>query len=159
MKKILFLLITLLYIVSYSKAQTDNQTSVSQSDIDSTENVIQMNDEMFINKIFDYKTGSKKWKYKGNKPAIIDFYANWCGPCRKVDPIMKKLAQEYKGQIIFYKIDTDTQKNLTTVMGIKSIPTIIFIPVYANPQVMVGAASERAYKMAIQKFLLKSKKL
>lgn len=105
--------------------------------------------------IFDYTSGSTNWKYKGEKPAVIDFYATWCGPCRMVAPLLKSLAKEYKDQIAVYKVDTDKQKELSAVMGIQSLPTIIFIPKTGQPQIIIGAANKATFRKAIEEVLLK----
>lgn len=104
---------------------------------------------------FDYTSGSTNWKYKGEKPAVIDFYATWCGPCRMVAPLLKSLAKEYKDQIAVYKVDTDKQKELSAVMGIQSLPTIIFIPKTGQPQIIIGAANKATFRKAIEEVLLK----
>lgn len=120
----------------------------------STGEVVQMNKDMFIKNVFDY-TKQKEWKYAGAKPIIIDFYADWCGPCRRVAPIMKELASEYKDQITVYKVDTDKEKELAGAMGIQSLPTIVFIPVEGQPQVIMGAADKATFKKAVDDVLLK----
>lgn len=98
---------------------------------------------------------STNWKYKGEKPAVIDFYATWCGPCRMVAPLLKSLAKEYKDRIAVYKVDTDKQKELSAVMGIQSLPTIIFIPKTGQPQIIIGAANKATFRKAIEEVLLK----
>ena len=88
-------------------------------------------------------------------PAVIDFYATWCGPCRMVAPLLKSLAKEYKDQIVVYKVDTDKQKELSAAMGIQSLPTIIFIPKTGQPQIIIGAANKTTFRKAIEEVLLK----
>lgn len=110
----------------------------------------------FIAEIFDYKTNSTKWVYKGDKPAIIDFYATWCGPCKKVAPIMDELAEKYKGQVNFYKIDTDEEKELSgSVFGIRSIPSLLYIPVDGQPMMSTGLSPKEDYIKQIETVLLK----
>ena len=145
MKKILVSLIVFFSFVSTLSAQTQKEEST----------VIQMNKQMFLDKVFDYTTGATEWKYQGNKPAVIDFYATWCGPCRMVAPILKDLAKEYGDQIVIYKVDTDKEKELSMAMGIQSLPTIVFIPQIGQPQVIVGAADKTTFKRAIDEVLLK----
>lgn len=115
--------------------------------------VVIMDKAMFIEKVFDYEKVAD-WKYKGNKPAIIDLYADWCGPCRKVAPIMKELAKEYTGEIIIYKVDVDKEKELATLFNATSIPLFVFIPMNGTPQLFRGAADKATYKQAIDSFLL-----
>ena len=110
--------------------------------------VIVMNKEMFINDVFDYQN-SKEWKYKGDKPAIIDLYADWCGPCRMTAPIMKSLAKEYDGKIVIYKVNVDKEKELAALFNATSIPLFVFIPMEGEPQLFRGAADKATYKKAI----------
>ena len=119
--------------------------------------VIQMNKQMFLDKVFDYTTGATEWKYLGDKPSVIDFYATWCGPCRMVAPILKDLAKEYGDSIVIYKVDTDKEKELSMAMGIQSLPTIVFIPKTGQPQIIVGAADKATFRRAIDEVLLNKK--
>lgn len=118
--------------------------------------VIVMNKAMFIEKVFDYTDKeAKEWKYKGDRPAIIDLYADWCGPCRRVAPIMKELAKEYAGKIYIYKVNVDKEKELAALFGATSIPLFVLIPMDEMPQLFSGAADKATYKKAIDGFLLK----
>jgi thioredoxin len=94
--------------------------------------------ESFLKKIFDYEN-NQEWKYQGERPAIIDFYADWCGPCKMVAPIIEELSDEYDGLVDIYKIDTEAEQELAAVFGIRSIPSILFIPVDGQPQMAAGA--------------------
>ena len=147
MKRILASLIVLFALVSASSAQTQKEES----------SVIQMNKQMFLDKVFDYTTGATEWKYQSDKPCVIDFYATWCGPCRMVAPILKDLAKEYGDSIVIYKVDTDKEKELSMAMGIQSLPTIVFIPKTGQPQVNVGAADKTTFRRAIDEVLLNKK--
>jgi thioredoxin 1 len=100
--------------------------------------------ETFIEKIFDFENETE-WKYKGERPAIIDFYADWCGPCKMVAPVIEQLSEEYKGLVDVYKIDTEDQQELASVFGIRSIPSLLFIPVGAQPQMAAGALPKDAF--------------
>lgn len=151
MKRILASLIVLFALFTTSCAQTKKEEKKEES------TVIQMNKEMFLDKVFDYTTGATEWKYKGDKPAVIDFYATWCGPCRMVAPILKDLAKEYGDSIVIYKVDTDKEKELSMAMGIQSLPTIVFIPQNGQPQVIVGAADKSTFQRAINEVLLNKK--
>ena len=153
MKRILSLAAISLLVVFVSCAQQQSKNKDSKSNAGSA--VIQMDNKMFIEKVFDYKTNGKTWKYNGNMPAIIDFYATWCGPCRTISPIMESLAQEYKGKIVVYKVDTDKEKELSQAMGIQSLPTIVFIPLKGKPEAIVGAADKSAFEEAVKDVLLK----
>ena len=116
--------------------------------------VVVMDKAMFIDKVFDYQN-EKEWKYKGDKPAIIDLYADWCGPCRKVAPIMKELAKEYAGKITIYKVNVGKEKELAALFNATSIPLFLLIPRNEKPQLFSGAADKATYKKAIDDFLLK----
>jgi len=108
--------------------------------------------ETFKEKVFDYEN-NKKWNYEGEVPAIIDFYADWCGPCKQVAPIMKELAQEYDGRVLIYKVDTDAEQELAGMFGIQSIPSILFIPVGEQPQMATGALPKESFVKIIQDVL------
>ncbi len=110
--------------------------------------------ESFKEKIFDYEK-EQEWKYKGTLPAVIDFYADWCGPCKMVAPIMEKLSEEYKGKVAFYKVDTDREQQLAAMFGIRSIPTLVFIPLNEQPKALVGAVPEHVLREVIENELLK----
>ena len=103
--------------------------------------VIVMNKEMFLKDVFDYEK-SKEWKYKGDKPAIIDLYADWCGPCRQTAPIMKELAKEYAGKIVIYKVNVDKQKELAALFNATSIPLFVFIPMKGDPVIFFSIAPQ-----------------
>ena len=131
------------------------ETANNASEIDNNGKVKKINTETFIKEIFDYKA-NKDWVYKGTKPAIVDFYADWCGPCKKVAPIMDELAKEYNGQVNFYKINTDDEKELSGgVFGIRSIPSILFIPVEGQPAMQPGLLTKEQYIQIIKENLLK----
>jgi len=108
----------------------------------------------FIDKIFDYEN-NEEWKYKGDVPAIIDFYADWCGPCKSVAPTLEQLSEEYENKLEIYKIDTDKETELSALFGIQSIPTFLFIPVTGAPMVQRGALPKSAFKQVIDERLIK----
>ena len=108
--------------------------------------------ETFKEKVFDFEA-NKEWKFKGEIPAIIDFYADWCGPCKRVAPIMEELAKEYDGKVKIYKIDTEVERELAGMFGIRSIPSILFIPVEGQPQMTTGALPKENFVQMIKEVL------
>lgn len=115
---------------------------------------IELNAETFNKKVSDIEN-LEEFKYIGDKPAIIDFYATWCGPCKAVAPTLEKLADEYGDQIVIYKIDVDKERELAQAFGIRSIPTFLFIPLDGEPQMAMGAMSKAEFENAIKSVLLK----
>jgi thioredoxin len=109
--------------------------------------------ETFLTKVFDYEK-NKDWKFNGELPAIIDFWAPWCGPCRMVGPVLEELSEEYKGKVNIYKVNTDEEQELGSVFGIRSIPSILFVPMEGQPKMAVGALPKESIKQAIDKELL-----
>lgn len=109
--------------------------------------------EQFKKKIFDYEN-EKEWKFSGNKPALIDFYADWCGPCKMVAPVLEELAKEFEGKIDIYKIDTEAEQELAAVFGIRSIPSLLFIPLEGKPQMAMGALPKDSFVEVINNVLL-----
>ena len=109
--------------------------------------------EDFKNKIFDYLQ-EKDWKSKSDVPVIIDFYAEWCGPCKMVAPILEELADEYEGQLHIYKVDTEQELELASVFGIRSIPTFLFIPVDGDPIMQPGAFPKKVFQQIIEEKLI-----
>jgi len=105
--------------------------------------------ESFKERIFDY-VNSQDWSYKGEKPCIIDFYAEWCGPCKIVAPVLEDLSKEYTGKIDIYKVDTDKEQELSSIFGIQSVPSILFIPITGQPQMAAGAIPKSGFKEAIK---------
>jgi thioredoxin len=116
---------------------------------------IHLTTEGFKEKIFNYETEAE-WQYKGSLPAIIDFYADWCGPCRSVAPVLEQLSDEYKDKVLIYKIDTDKEAELSALFGIQSIPTFLFIPVQGKPMVQKGALPKNTFKQVIEERLLQN---
>ena len=114
---------------------------------------IQMTTQDFKEKVFDYQT-EQDWKYLGELPAIIDFYADWCGPCKMVAPILEELSNEYEGKLVIYKVNTDKEQELSAVFGIQSIPTILFIGADGEPRMQPGAFPKTVFKKVIEEKLL-----
>lgn len=109
--------------------------------------------DTFLTKVFDYTT-QQEWNYAGDKPCVIDFWAEWCGPCRALAPIFEELSKEYEGKVHFYKVDTEAEQELASVFGIRSIPSLLFIPTTGQPQMAMGALPKDALQQAIQDILL-----
>lgn len=109
----------------------------------------------FLHKVWNFESNPTTFIYKGKVPAVIDFYADWCGPCRRVAPIMEKLAEEYEGRLVVYKINVDQEKELATAFQAKSIPMVLFIPLEGQPMKQVGAMSEESYRKIVEEHLLK----
>mgnify|MGYP003800628347 FL=1 len=115
--------------------------------------VIYLTDASFKKQVFNYET-NKEWKYEGSLPAIIDFYADWCAPCRQLSPVVEELAREYSGKIIVYKVDTVKEDILARNLGITGLPTLLFIPAKGKPQVAVGALPKESLVQAINDVLM-----
>lgn len=111
--------------------------------------------DTFIEKVWDFESNPQEWIYKGDVPCVIDFYADWCKPCRLVAPIMDDLAVEYEGKVKIYKIDTDKEKRLAQVFQVRSIPSVLFSPVKGRPMMQAGALPKEQYKQIIEDELLK----
>ncbi|MBE6346890.1 MAG: thioredoxin [Bacteroidales bacterium] len=114
---------------------------------------INITKEDFLKKVMDYKNNPTEWKYLGDKPAIIDFYASWCGPCKMLAPIMEELAKEYDGKMYVYKVDTEAEQELAQIFGIRSIPSILFIPMEGKPMMTQGALPKTELKKIISENL------
>lgn len=112
-----------------------------------------LNKETFKTKVFDFEK-NQEWKFEGNIPCIIDFWAPWCGPCRMVGPVLDELSKEYEGKLNIYKINTDEEQELGAMFGIKSIPSILFVPVEGQPKMAVGALPKNNLVEIIEKELL-----
>ncbi|MFA8433636.1 MAG: thioredoxin [Marinifilaceae bacterium] len=114
--------------------------------------VIHLNDDTFKEKVFDFKK-DKEWNFKGDKPVLVDFYATWCGPCKRVAPILEELQKEYGDAIQIYKVDTDKAREVSAAFGIQSIPSLLFIPVKGQPQMAQGALPKETFIKAIKDVL------
>ena len=166
--KINLLILTLSAVVSVTACGSNDQKQSSQQKTENleTENNIQKSDKKmaktihltkaeFLQKVANYEANPDKWEYLGDKPCIIDFYADWCGPCKMIAPILEELAQEYDGKIYIYKVDTEAEMELASDFGIRSIPTLLFCPMGEAPQMAQGALPKEAFKQAIDQVLLK----
>jgi len=108
--------------------------------------------QTFLEKVFNYEQ-NKEWKFEGELPCIIDFYADWCGPCKMVEPVLQEIADEYEGKLNIYRIDTDAQQELAAAFGIQSIPSILFVPLNDKPQMSIGAIPKNTIIKAINEVL------
>lgn len=116
--------------------------------------VIELNKEEFQHKVFDFEKNPDTWKYEGKQPAVIDFYATWCGPCKMMAPVVETLAGEYEGKVDFYKVDVDREQRLAALFGVRSIPTFVFIPREGKPQIATGAMDIAQMRKLIESTLL-----
>jgi thioredoxin 1 len=108
--------------------------------------------ETFLNKVFNYEA-NKEWKYEGEMPCIIDFYADWCGPCKVVAPVLEELAKDFDGKITVFKVDTEAEQELASVFGIRSIPSFLFVPSEGQPQMAMGALPKETFVKAFKDVL------
>jgi thioredoxin 1 len=111
-----------------------------------------LTNETFKEKVFNYEA-NKEWKFEGEIPAIIDFYADWCGPCKTIAPILEELQSEYGDKLNIYKVNTEEQRELSSVFGIQSIPSLLFIPKEGQPHMAMGALPKETFKQAISEVL------
>ncbi len=111
-----------------------------------------LNKESFKEKVFNFDI-NKEWKFEGSKPCLIDFYADWCAPCKMVTPILEELSEEYNGKINIYKIDTEKEQELAGLFGIQSIPSLLFVPKEDQPQMAMGALPKDSFVKAIKDVL------
>lgn len=142
--------------VHAESAFSDGQDEVANTEASAiqskSEGVIHLNKESFINLVFDFETQSE-WKYKGEKPAILDFYADWCAPCRKLSPVLEQLQLEYDGKLQVYKIDTERSRELAAAFGIRSLPTIVFVPLNEEPRAVMGYVPKEELEKMITEHL------
>ena len=142
----------LLPLASCSGSATDKK-NVEQNNDTAIMKPIELTKEDFLKKVVDYEANPNEWKYLGDRPAIVDFYASWCGPCKMLAPVLDELAQEYADSLYIYKVNTEEEQELAAAFGIRSIPTLIFIPLNGQPQVITGALPKPNLKQAISDIL------
>jgi thioredoxin 1 len=146
MKFIRTLSIVFLTVFLFSCGNSSNESTTGSSQ------PVSLTKAEFLTKVFDY-TKSNEWAFAGDKPCVIDFYADWCKPCKMVAPILDELATQYKGKVNFYKINIDNEKELAQTFGIQSIPSILFVPMKGQPQMSVGVLSKEDYAKAVEAIL------
>lgn len=144
MNKLLLAAWALLTTAGAATAQTENNTKMKP---------IAMTRADFLQKVADYEKNPDTWHYLGDKPAVIDFYASWCGPCRALAPVLDELAAKYGEEIYVYKIDVDSEQELAAVFGIRSIPTLLFIPTEGNPRMVTGMQPKNVLEQQIREIL------
>ena len=128
----------------------DEETAATEKP---TTRVVHITKADFLKKVYDFEKNPDEWKYLGSQPAIVDFYADWCGPCRQLSPVLDELAKEYSGKLTIYKVNVDNERGLATFFGIRSIPTLLFIPIKGKPQRSLGALSKTELKGIIKDVL------
>lgn len=172
MKKLLFILaVAVISLQSCNAGQAKNKDNENNAKETPTETVsqssstlggtVKLNKAKFLAEVWDYENSPKEWKYKGTKPALIDFYADWCGPCKIAAPILEELSGEYAGKITIYKIDTQVEQELAAVFGIQGIPAFLYIPIDGKPSMTSGIArskedTKKMFKENIDNMLLSS---
>ena len=152
MKKVA--LILLLAGVAFASCSGQTRKNNEQNKGEKKMKTIHLTKSEFLTKVVDYEKNPNEWKYLGDKPAIIDFYASWCGPCKMLAPVLEELAAEYGDSIYIYKIDTEQEQELAAAFNIRSIPTLLFVPMSGAPQLAQGALPKATLKDAIDKVLL-----
>jgi thioredoxin len=143
-----------------SSNETKNQKETVTKNGDGDKTVVHLTEEQFRKKVVDYKN-EQTWNFQGKKPCLVDFYADWCAPCRITSPIIEDLAQQYKGQIQVYKVDVEKEKELAAALGIRGIPTFLYCPLEGKPRMSSGIGqskedTRKMFKQNIEKFLLKN---
>ena len=138
-----------------STPAVSSQTAEKKSEKTETAKVQYLTTSDFRKKIMDYEAHPEEWVFAGSRPAVIDFYTTWCGPCKMMAPVVESLAEKYAGKIDFYKVDIDQESELASVFGISSIPTFLFIPVKGKPAVQMGAMQKEDFEGLIDKIKTK----
>ncbi|MDP4189683.1 MAG: thioredoxin [Bacteroidota bacterium] len=152
MKKVFFILS--FFILFSASACNSGGNESDPKTVSNDGKVVHLTTAQFKDLVWDYSKSPESLTYKGDLPCIVDFYADWCRPCKMVAPILDELAQQYKGKIRIYKINTDQERELAAFFKIRSIPTVFFIPAQGKPQMSVGALPKENFVQAIQEVLL-----
>lgn len=155
-RHLIMLVSALVLMTTACSNTTGKETNNPESDISSGKPEY-LSYETFLEKVWNFEKNPQTWVYEGEVPAIIDFYADWCAPCRRIAPIMEKIAKDYEGRLKVYKIDVDKEQRLASVFQVRSIPSILFTPLQGQPMMQAGALSEEMYVKIIEEELLKAK--
>ncbi len=155
-RKSILLLASFFVLMTACSSTTGKQTNNNNSPKVEEESgkPIYLTYDTFLEKVWNFEENPQNWVYEGELPALIDFYADWCAPCKKIAPIMDKLAKEYEGKLHIYKIDVDEEQKLAAVFRVQSIPSILFTPVEGQPMMQAGALTEEMYREVIEKELI-----
>jgi thioredoxin 1 len=153
MKRVILITGIIISIISSNCSAGNPEDKSNKSS--ANDNVSQLTDETFKKLVFNYDI-NKEWRYEGSQPAIIDFYADWCPPCRQLSPLVEEIAKEYKGKIVVYKVNTDNEKALAQTLGISGLPTLLYIPANGKPQVTVGLIPRETLIETVNDVLLKN---
>ena len=167
MKNLIVILVTVFALQSCNASQaksngSENKSAPSETvsqKSDAEGGTVKLTKEKFLAEVWDYENSPQEWKYKGSKPAMIDFYADWCGPCRTAAPILEEISKEYAGKVTIYKIDTQVERELAGVFGISGIPAFLYIPMEGKPSMASGIArtkedTKKMFIANIEKMLL-----
>lgn len=130
------------------------QKTITEKLIVNDMSAIKLDNKAFREKVYDYEKNQNEWKFEGGKPAIVDFFATWCGPCNAMAPVLEELSDEYAGKLDIYKVDVDNEPELSALFRIRSIPTLLFIPADGTPSINVGALPKAQLKRIIEEKLL-----
>lgn len=157
MRKTLIAILSVLMLASCGNSNKDKQKTEQAQEVTVIEEntlVKTLDYKNFVKKVWDIETYPDSFAYKGKLPCMIDFYADWCGPCKRVAPIMENIAQEYEGKITVYKVNVDQEQKLPLIFKVKNIPTVFFLPKEGQPLSQVGALSKEEYISIINKHLI-----
>ena len=147
----------IIYIVAKENKNSNNTVVVNNNKTENKMTVTELTQEDFVKKVYDFETNPNAWKFEGDKPAVIDFYATWCGPCKMMSPILDEISKEYEGKINVYKVNVDKEADLASVFGIRSIPSLLFVPMKKEPSMVQGAMPKNELKKLVDDILLESK--
>ncbi len=150
------LVVSLLVIVSGCAGPGGNNPVTAGNAPSAEGKAINIDRAAFLEKVYNFEKYPDRWVFEGDLPVIVDFYADWCAPCRLIAPILDDLAREYEGRIRIYKVDTDEERELARIFNVRSLPTLLFIPLHGSPQMTMGALPKETFKQVIEEFLLPS---